>query len=88
MRIDILKKPEENCQYLVETLTFAVKKVNLTAEINVTHNFAAFPDLSVSPSQTPIVFINGSVEFVKTIPPIADLQKKLLEIGREGGMAF
>ena len=84
MRIDILSKPNENCDYVERIVKIAAKTTNTEVQITRTSNFAAYSHCAINPSQTPIVIINGSVEFAGKVLELEAVKKRLAEINRLG----
>ncbi len=88
MNVVILKQPGQDVTRITGAIRTAARKRNLIVEIEETANFAAFSHLSINFSQTPIVIIHNKVEFVKQLPPLPMLEKKLFDLEKRGGMAF
>ncbi len=90
MRIDILsKKGEENkVKFFTTGLQRAAQLANIQIDINTTQNFSAFGGHSFNPSKTPIVFINGHVEFMGEMPGVPVLQVKLCQLRDKGSESF
>jgi len=83
LKIDILIRPNENCDLLESRLKLVVTMMNMQADINRTTNFAAFTGCAINPSQIPAVIINGNVEFAGEVPNIEMIKRRLEEI-RQG----
>lgn len=80
MKIDILLKPNEDGVAVERILQIAARNLNIPVQIKKTSNFAAFSNISVNPSMTPIVVIDGNVEFTGKNLDIQTVTKKLSEI--------
>ncbi len=80
MRIDILLKPDDTCDQVEKTLKTAAKITNVPVEIVKTHDFRAFANCAVNPSQTPAVIINGHVEFTGKELDMEAAKRRLKEI--------
>ena len=86
MKIVILGKPEDKVK--MEQMTAIFKQgagnLNILVNINLTHNFAAFSAFALNPARTPIVFIEGSLEFSGPVPSLDVIEKKLKEFRSQG----
>jgi len=83
LKIDILTRPNQNCDLLESRLKLAVTLLKLPAEIKRTSNFSAFTGCAINPSQMPAVIINGYVEFAGEVPALDMIKRRLEEI-RQG----
>ena len=84
IRVDILSQPSEKPQNVENVIRFAAKQVGIEVQVNHTTNFAAYSQFAINPSQTPIIFINGSLEFAGRVPEINLLKLRLAEIRNQG----
>ncbi len=82
LKIDILVKSYENCEKLESKINLAARLLNLEVTVNKTSNFTAFSALAINPSQTPVVIINGHVEFAGRTPELDVISRRLAEIQR------
>ena len=82
IKIDILVKPNQNCDHLESKIALAAKMLNIPVQIKQSSNFAAFSGYAINPSQTPIVIMNGNVEFAGQVPELDVLTRRLSEIQR------
>lgn len=82
IKIDILVQPNQRTETLEYVIRNAAKVLNIEIQLNRTSNFAAYSNYAINPSQTPIIFINGSLEFAGKVPELEVFKKKLTEIKR------
>ena len=90
MKIESLGKKEDLRK--MEQVAKAIRQVatvtNVVPEIIMTHNFAAFSSHSFNVAKTPIVFINGQIEFVGLELKSGVIIKKLTEVREKGSQTF
>jgi len=63
LKIDILVKPREKTDKVERIINDCAKLANIKIQLNRTSNFALYTQHAINPSMTPIIIINGSVEF-------------------------
>ena len=80
MKIDILIKPGQDPSQMENVFKVAANLAGIPLQINRTSNFAAFSNCSVNPAMTPIVIINGQVEFAGGLPNVDLVKKRLIEL--------
>ncbi|HOW36151.1 MAG TPA: thioredoxin family protein [Candidatus Omnitrophota bacterium] len=80
VKIDILIKPGEKCEHIERIILMAAQFQKMEVKITRTSNFAAYAQCAINPSQTPIIIINGNVEFAGRSPEPEILRRKLAEI--------
>ena len=90
MKVEILGKREDkikmdNAALLIQR---AALSLNIPVEITLTHQFAGFSGHSFNPTQTPIVFIDGHIEFAGVSLQLPVVVKKLNEIRSRGSQTF
>ncbi len=90
LKIVILHKPEEKYRVnqVQKALEQAARMANVKITITRSNDFAAFSKFSFNPANTPIIFINESLEFVSAVPQLHMLKRKLREIRDRGSMLF
>ena len=90
MKIEILGKLEDKpkMDQAATLIKQAALKVNVPVEISQTHNFAAFSKFALSPSRTPIVFIDKEIGFIGVLPELPLMISKLTEIRDKGSQTF
>lgn len=90
MKIEILGKKEDqmSMQNTAKLFQRISSMLGIRAEITLTHNFKGFMGTSFDASKTPIVFINGKVEFAGNVPNQKILQLKLTQLRNQGGDLF
>ena len=90
MKIQILGKMEDKpkMEGVANLLRQAAVKVNVPVEITHTHNFSAFSQFAVNPAKTPIVFIDGHLEFAGVETQLPTIIHKLTQIRAGGGQSF
>ena len=88
LKVIILHKPEEKYRVgqVQKALEQAARMANVKIAITKTNDFPAFSKYSFNPANTPVIFINGSLEFISAVPQLYLLKKKLKEIRDRGGM--
>ncbi len=80
LEVNILVKPGEDSLHSERLIRRAAANLKIPVKVNHTSNFRAFTHLAVNPSQTPIIVINGNVEFAGPVVDIELVQGKLAEI--------
>ncbi len=82
LKVVILHKPEEKFRVaqVQKALEMAARMSNMKIDVKKTSDFVAFSNHSFSPTQTPIIFINGKMEYANAVPAPHILKKKLKEI--------
>lgn len=80
MKVDILVKPEEKCDHIERVIVAASKATNIPVEIHRTSNFALYSHCAINPSQTPVVIIQGNVEFAGKTLNLEAFKKRLTEL--------
>ncbi len=90
MRVDILGKVEDKAkmEYVANLFRNAALKLHLKIEINETNNFSAFAKHSFNPALTPVVFIEGEIEFHGTAIQYNIIEKKLSDIRDKGSQVY
>ena len=90
MKIDILGKKEDSIKMRQVANMFqrVSDLVNQKIEINLTHDFSAFVGHSFNPAKTPIIFINGQIEFAGIAPDFKLIQSKIIQIRDKGSDIF
>ena len=90
MKVQILGKLEEKPKMdeVAGLIKQAAVKVNVPVEISHTHNFAAFSQFAINPAKTPVVFIDGHVEFAGVETQLPTIIHKLTQIRDGGSQAF
>ena len=86
MKIEILGRKEDliKMQSTLKVLQRAVTAGGIQADIRLTHDFRAFAGAAFNPAKTPVVFINGSVEFSGNVPEMKSLLVKIQQL-KSGG---
>jgi len=82
INIVILAQGSAKTQDVENIIRLAAKQIGAEVQINRTNNFAAYSNFAISPAQTPIVFINGSLEFAGRVPDLNLLKLRLTELKR------
>ena len=82
MKIDILVKPNESTAQIERLIQTAAVAIKIQVQVTKTSNFIAYSNLSINPSQTPMIIINGNLEFAGRIPDLDLLKKKMAEVLR------
>ena len=82
MRIEILAKPNEPTVHIERLIQLAAMALKIQVQVSKTSNFAAHSQFAINPSQTPIIIINGSLEFAGKAPELEMLKKRFAEIIR------
>ena len=82
IKVEILHKPEEKYRVnqMVKVINQAASAARIKIEVIRTHDFVAFSNFSFSPSKSPIVFINRTIEFMGSVPNMIVVKKKLIEV--------
>ena len=87
--IEVICRPCHKCENVIEKIQFAMKvietenKAKIPYEFKHTTKVVAVNKYALSPAQTPIVLVNGNVEFAGRIetcfikPKLTALQKDL-----------
>ena len=90
MKVDILGKKEDlrRMQQAVNLFQRAGEINKIKLEINMTHNFSAFAGHSFNASKTPIIFINGQIEFTGIDLDLKVIQKKIIQLRDKGSELF
>ena len=90
LKVVILHKPEEKYRVnqVQKALEQAARMANVKISITRTNDFPAYSKFSFNPANTPIIFINESLEFISAVPQLHMLKKKLQEIRDRGGMVL
>jgi hypothetical protein len=83
IKIEILVQPSEKPQNVENVMRLAATQVGVQLQITVTNNFAAYSRYAISPAQTPIIFINGNLEFAGRVPELNALKRRLVEVRNE-----
>ncbi len=86
IQVVILYKPEEKFRVnsLQRALEMAGRALKVNLEITRTNDFPVYSGYNFNPTNTPVVFINGNLEFVSAVPQVNLLKKKLKEIKERG----
>ncbi len=84
LKIDILSKPEEKVDHIAYVIRLAAQSANVPIQLSTTNNFAAFSHCAMNPSQTPVVIINGHVEFSGKAIELEAVKRKLTQIVAQG----
>ena len=90
MKVDILGKTEDKLKMedVERKIKAAAAKTNVPVQIHMTNNFRAFAQHSFNPSLTPIVFMDGEIEFQGSVQDVAIIQQKLIELRDKGSQTF
>lgn len=80
IKIDILTKPGEKYDHIERIIRMTAEIQKMPVQITHTNNFAAYAQCAINPAQTPIIIINGNVEFAGRSPEPDVLRRKLAEI--------
>jgi len=80
LKIDILTKPNERTDSVERIIREAAKMANIQIQLNRTSNFALYTQHAINPSMTPIIIINGSVEFTGLKLEILAVKRRLEEV--------
>lgn len=84
MKIEILVQSNKNIENLERAIQTAAKGVGIEVQITRTSDFSAFSKFSINPAQTPIIFIDGSLEWAGRVPEAEALKRRLAEIRAQG----
>ena len=82
MKVEILAKPSEPTGHLERLVQNAASSMKIQVQVFKTNNFSAYSHLAINPTLTPIIIINGSVEFAGKPPEFEVLKKRFAEIIR------
>ena len=82
MNIEILVKPKESTIPIERVIQTAASALKIKVQVVRTNNFEAYSHLAINPTLTPIVIIDGKVEFAGKAPNVAFFTKRLAEIFR------
>lgn len=84
IKIDILsqkdlagQKKADIAEYVIRQ---AAKVTKIEVQITRTSNFAAYSAHAINPSQTPVIIVNGNVEFAGRAPEPDAFRKRLAQI--------
>lgn len=88
LKIEILGKAEDKTkmEQVAKMIRQAATVANVIVEISFTHNFGAFSSHSFNVAKTPIVFVDGQLEFVGMELNLGVVIKKLTE--EKGSQTF
>ncbi|MFH1359453.1 MAG: hypothetical protein ABIJ41_00255 [Candidatus Omnitrophota bacterium] len=88
IKVEILAPADKNTEYFEKAIKTAARGLNMEIQIMCTSNFAAYTKHSINPSQSPIVLINGNVEFTSQIPDPETIKRKLTDIRNQAGSLY
>ena len=82
LKIDILAKLDDSkrCDEIERLIKMASYSTKVQVQLNRTNQFARFSHLAINPAQTPIIIINGGIEFVGRKLDIDSVRQRLMEI--------
>ena len=80
MKIEILAKPTDSTAHVERLIRTAATALRVQVEVSKTSNFTAYSHLAINPTLTPIIIINGSVEFAGRAPELEILKKRIAEL--------
>ena len=80
LTIEILSKPDERVENIERTLRMAARSNNIDLSITHTHDFRRYSHHAINPSVTPIVIIEGNVEFAGKGADMDIIKRRLAEI--------
>jgi glutaredoxin len=79
-KIEVVCPICNKCNKAVQHINYALKTLNAKAPIIRVPNLDMIPKTSVGTQQTPVILINGKVEFAGVVPEIPLLKIRLKEL--------
>jgi|GEM_PF-1739068 len=87
LRVEILAKPDDakKCDEMERTLKIAAHASRVQIEINRTNQFGRFSQLAINPAQTPVIIIDGNIEFSGRRLDFEMIKQRLYELAFRKG---